>query len=289
MYWAFIVNPIAGTGFSLQTMKNLEGRLRQKGIEYKVFLTERPGHATQIAAQLAEEDQVYAVVAVGGDGTASEVAAGLCETGKPMGIIPAGTGNDFIKTTGIPNDPQKALELLLSRQPVDTDTGTVNYQFFLNVCGTGFDVTVLDYAESLKDKHRGLTPYLIGLLKAIRHYESVKLKVTADGKTEEGRYLVCSIANGRYIGGGIPICPEANPADGKLNLVLIKHRARWKIPFYLPGLMMSKDLKFKVTSHQLVSRILIEGDNLRINIDGAIQPMEKVEFTVKPASLRLIR
>ena len=226
MYWAFIVNPIAGTGFSLQTMKNLEGRLRQKGIEYKVFLTERPGHATQIAAQLAEEDQVYAVVAVGGDGTASEVAAGLCETGKPMGIIPAGTGNDFIKTTGIPNDPQKALELLLSRQPVDTDTGTVNYQFFLNVCGTGFDVTVLDYAESLKDKHRGLTPYLIGLLKAIRHYESVKLKVTADGKTEEGRYLVCSIANGRYIGGGIPICPEANPADGKLNLVLIKHRAR---------------------------------------------------------------
>jgi YegS/Rv2252/BmrU family lipid kinase len=289
MYWAFIVNPIAGTGYALKAMKNLEEQLRQKGIEYKTFLTERPGHATQIAADLAGQDQVYAVVAVGGDGTASEVAAGLCGTGKPMGIIPAGTGNDFIKTTGIPNDPQRAFELLLSRKPVDTDTGTVNDQFFLNVCGTGFDVTVLDYAESLKDKHRGLTPYLIGLLKAIRHYQSVHLKVTADGKTEEGRYLVCSIANGRYIGGGIPICPDADPADGKLDLVLIQHRARWQIPFYLPGLMMSRDLKFKVTSHRRVSKIMIEGENLRINIDGEIRPMEKVEFTVKPASLRLIR
>ena len=289
MYWAFIVNPIAGTGFALKTMKNLENQLRQRGIEYKIFLTERPGHATQIATELSGQEQVYAVVAVGGDGTASEVAAGLSETGKPMGIIPAGTGNDFIKTAGIPNDPLKAFEILLSRKPVDTDTGTVNDQFFLNVCGTGFDVTVLDFAESLKDKQRGLTPYLIGLLKAIHYYQSIQLKVTADGKTEEGRYLVCSIANGRYIGGGIPICPKADPTDGKLDLVLIKHRSRWQIPFYLPGLMLSKDLKFKITKHRRVSRIMIEGENLRINIDGEIQPMKKAEFTVKPASLRLIR
>jgi len=289
MYWAFIVNPIAGTGFALKTMKNLENQLRQRGIEYKIFLTERPGHATQIATELSGQEQVYAVVAVGGDGTASEVAAGLSETGKPMGIIPAGTGNDFIKTAGIPNDPLKAFEILLSRKPVDTDTGIVNDQFFLNVCGTGFDVTVLDFAESLKDKHRGLTPYLIGLLKAIHYYQSIQLKVTADGKTEEGRYLVCSIANGRYIGGGIPICPKADPTDGKLDLVLIKHRSRWQIPFYLPGLMLSRDLKFKITKHRRVSRIMIEGENLRINIDGEIQPMKKAEFTVKPASLRLIR
>jgi YegS/Rv2252/BmrU family lipid kinase len=289
MYWAFIVNPIAGTGFALKTMKNLENQLRQRGIEYKIFLTERPGHATQIATELSGQEQVYAVVAVGGDGTASEVAAGLSETGKPMGIIPAGTGNDFIKTAGIPNDPLKAFEILLSRKPVDTDTGIVNDQFFLNVCGTGFDVTVLDFAESLKDKHRGLTPYLIGLLKAIHYYQSIQLKVTADGKTEEGRYLVCSIANGRYIGGGIPICPKADPTDGKLDLVLIKHRSRWQIPFYLPGLMLSRDLQFKITKHRRVSRIMIEGENLRINIDGEIQPMKKAEFTVKPASLRLIR
>ncbi len=273
----------------MQAMNRLEELMKQKDIGYRVFLTEGPGHATQIAAELAEKNDVHAVVAVGGDGTASEVAAGLCGTGKAMGIIPAGTGNDFIKSVGIPNEPGRALELLLSRQPSDTDTGTVNGEFFLNVCGTGFDVTVLDYAESEKERHRGLTPYLTGLIKAISHYRSVELKVTADGKTEEGRYLVCSIANGRYIGGGIPICPAADPTDGKLDLVLISYRARWQIPFYLPGLMLSRDLKFRITTHRRVSEILIEGKNLRINIDGAIRPMERVEFRIKPASLRLIR
>lgn len=289
MYWAFIVNPTAGTGYALTAMDRLQEPLKQKGTEYQVFRTEYPGHATQIAAELAKQEDVRAVVAVGGDGTAGEVAAGLRETGKPMGIIPAGTGNDFIKSVGIPNDPEKALDVLLNREPVDTDTGTVNGAFFLNVCGTGFDVTVLDYAESEKERHRGLTPYFIGLIKAIHHYRSVRLKVTADGQTEEGLYLVCSIANGKFIGGGIPICPDADPADGLLDLVLIRHRARWQIPFYLPGLMMSRDLKFKVTSHRRVSKVMIEGEQLRINIDGSIRPMNKVEFTVRPASLRLIR
>ena len=289
MFWAFIVNPTAGNGYAIKAMNRLEELLRQKGIEYKVFRTESPGHATRIAADLAGREEVYAAVAVGGDGTAGEVAAGLCETGKPMGIIPAGTGNDFIKSAGIPNDPLKAFDLLLTGKPADTDTGTVNGQFFLNVCGTGFDVTVLDYAESEKEKHRGLTPYFIGLLKAIFHYRSVQLKVTADGKTEEGRYLVCSIANGRYIGGGIPICPVADPADGLLDIVLIRHRARWQIPFYLPGLMMSRDLKFRITSHKRVQSVLIEGKNLRINIDGDIRSMDRADFSIKPASLRLIR
>lgn len=289
MYWAFIVNPKAGTGFALKTMERLEKLLKQKGIEYRVFLTEHSSHATKIAADLAINKDVCAVIAVGGDGTAGEVAAGLSETGKPMGIIPAGTGNDFIKTVGIPNDPQKALELILSRKPADTDTGRVNGQFFLNVCGTGFDVTVLDYAEAEKQKHRGLTPYFLGLLKAIFHYRSIRLKVTADGNTEEGRFLVCSIANGRFIGGGIPICPVADPADGLLDLVLIRHRSRWQIPFYLPGLMMSRDLKFGITRHQRASGIMIEGENLRFNIDGDIRSMDKAYFSIKPASLRLIR
>ena len=289
MYWAYIVNPTAGTGYALKAMNRLEDLMRQRDIEYRVFQTERPGHATKIAADLADLEEVYAVVAVGGDGTAGEVAAGLCETGKPMGIIPAGTGNDFIKSAGIPNDPLKAFDLLMARKPVDTDTGTVNGSFFLNVCGTGFDVTVLDYAESEKEKHRGLTPYLLGLLKAIFHYRSVQLKVTADGTPEEGCYLVCSIANGRFIGGGIPICPAADPADGLLDLVLIRHRARWQIPFYLPGLMMSRDLKFRITKHRKVTQVLIEGRDLRINIDGDIRSMDSADFRIRPASLRLIR
>lgn len=289
MDYAFIVNPAAGTGFAVKAMEGIEAKLQERQITYRILYTERPGHATELAAALAADGEVAAVVAVGGDGTAGEVAAGLCGTGKPMGILPAGTGNDFIKTAGIPNDPDKALETLLNEKPRETDTGTVNGGFFLNVCGTGFDVTVLDYAEKEKLKHRGLTPYLLGLVKAVFHYRGVHLKVTDDEETREGLYLVCSIANGRYIGGGIPICPAADASDGKLDLVLIRDVPRRRIPLYLPGLMLSRDLDFRITSHKRTSRVTIEGEGLRVNIDGEIRSMDRAEFEIRPASLRIIR
>ena len=114
-------------------MEKLEGILNASSVQYRIFRTEKPGHATEIAADLAGDEEIIAVVSVGGDGTAGEIAAGLTGTGKPMGIIPAGTGNDFIKSAGIPNDPDKALEKLLGGKAGRIDTGTVNDQFFLLV------------------------------------------------------------------------------------------------------------------------------------------------------------
>ena len=289
MYRAFILNPVAGTGFSLKAMEDLEAAMREKNVEYRVFRTERPGHGTELAAKLASDPEVLAVAAVGGDGTAGEVAAGLRGTDKPMAIIPAGTGNDFIKSVGIPNDPRRALDILLTCAPQPTDTGEVNGEFFLNVCGTGFDVTVLDYAEAEKAKHRGLTPYLLGLVKANFHYRSVRLKITDETGVTEGRFLVCSVANGRFIGGGIPICPAADPSDGLLDLVLVRHVPRRRIPLYLPGLMMGRDLNFRITTHRRVRSVTFEGEKLRVNIDGEIRTMDGAEFRIRPGSLRLIR
>lgn len=289
MYLAFILNPVAGTGFSLKAMEGLEAVMREKNVEYRVFRTERPGHGTELAAKLASDPEVLAVASVGGDGTAGEVAAGLCGTDKPMAIIPAGTGNDFIKSVGIPNDPRRALDILLTCAPQPTDTGEVNGEFFLNVCGTGFDVTVLDYAEAEKAKHRGLTPYLLGLVKANFHYRSVRLKITDETGVTEGRFLVCTVANGRYIGGGIPICPAADPSDGLLDLVLVRHVPRRRIPLYLPGLMMGRDLTFRITTHRRVRSVTFEGEKLRVNIDGEIRTMDGAEFRIRPGTLRLIR
>ena len=289
MYRAFILNPVAGTGFSLKAMEDLEAAMREKNVEYRVFRTERPGHGTELAAKLASDPEVLTVASVGGDGTAGDVAAGLCGTDKPMAIIPAGTGNDFIKSVGIPNDPRRALDILLTCGPRPTDTGEVNGEFFLNVCGTGFDVTVLDYAEAEKAKHRGLTPYLLGLVKANFHYRSVRLKITDETGVTEGRFLVCTVANGRYIGGGIPICPAADPSDGLLDLVLVRHVPRRRIPLYLPGLMMGRDLNFRITTHRRVRSVTFEGEKLRVNIDGEIRTMDGAEFRIRPGSLRLIR
>ena len=289
MYEAFIVNPVAGTGFSLKTMAGIEKVLKEQNHPYQVFRTEYPGHATHLARTLADDPSIRAVISVGGDGTAFEVAAGLADSRKPMGIIPAGTGNDFIKTAGIPRDPLAALELIMKGKASPVDMGRLNEGFFLNVCGTGFDVTVLDNAQSLKSRFRGLLPYFLGLLKAVIQYKPVHLRLTINGIAEEGDYLICSIANGQYIGGGIPICPVADIQDGWLDLVLVESVPRRKIPLYLPGLMLGKILSFHFTRHCLAEDITLEGNNLRINVDGEIFSMDKVHFSIRKKILNLIR
>ena len=288
MRYVFILNPTAGSGFAVSLMERIALKMDEREIPYEILRTACPGDATVIAARCAADPEIKAVVSVGGDGTASEVAAGLAGTGKPMGIIPGGTGNDFIKSAGIPKDPMDAFEFMLDRAASPVDTGEINGDFFLNVCGTGFDVTVLECAEEKKKKHRGLTPYLLGLLQAIRLFKPVSLEISVDGEPYPGEYLICSIANGRYIGGGIPICPAADAADGKLDVVMIRSVPRWRIPFYLPGLMMSRDLKFRITRHVTTSEVSISGKGLKFNIDGEIHPMNSAVFRIRPGSLMLI-
>ena len=288
MRYEFILNPVAGNGYSLQAMKKVEGILNTLGAEYQIHETSFPGQATDIARSLSGNPDISAVIAVGGDGTVTEVAAGLSGGSTPMGIIPAGTGNDFIKSVRIPKDPETAMRFMLDRPARPVDTGTLNDEFFLNVCGTGFDVTVLECADDKKKKYRGLTPYFLGLLQAIRIFDPVNLQISYDGIRADGEYLICSVANGRYIGGGIPICPDADPADEKLNLVMIRKLPRWKIPFYLPGLMLSRALKFRITNHQLAESVTIRGKGLRFNIDGEIRRMDEACFIIHPRSLLLI-
>ncbi len=288
MPYAFILNPAAGTGFAKQAMNQVAGILDEWKKEYTILETSGPGDATEIARGLAYRPDITAIIAVGGDGTASEVAAGLAGTEKAMGIIPAGTGNDFIKTVRIPKDPAAAMKFIFDRPPRPVDTGTINDRFFLNVCGTGFDVTVLECAEEKKQKHRGLMPYFLGLLQAIRVYAPSALDITVNQRSYTGEYLVCSIANGKIIGGGIPICPAADVHDGLLDVVMVRNVPRWKIPFYLPGLMMSKDLNFKITDHILTKEITISGQGLKFNIDGEIRRMNSAHFTIQPGSLMLI-
>ncbi len=289
VYDAYILNPVAGNGYALETMSRIEAVLKERGIPFRVCRTERPGHAAELARALSRDPEVRAVVSVGGDGTSFEVAGGLAGSACPLGIIPAGTGNDFIKSAGIPKDPLAALEVILRRRCAPVDLGILNDRCFLNVCGTGFDVTVLDYAESLKSRFRGLMPYFLGLLKAVAHYRPVHLCLEADGLREEGDYLICSVANGRFIGGGIPICPAAQVDDGLLDLVLVRNVPRYRIPLYLPGLMMGKILSFRIARHLRVRSVSFVGRGLRVNADGEIFPMDEARFSLRAGSVNLIR
>lgn len=282
----FIVNPAAGHGYALSAEEMIRERLARSGVEGGILRTERPGHATELAAQAVREG-AEAVIAVGGDGTAFEVACGLMGSQAALGIIPAGTGNDFIKSAGIPAKPEAALEKILSGSPRAVDVCQLNDRLFLNVCGAGFDVTVLDYTLDAKKRFKGIVPYLIGLVKGIFHYRPVHVRVTVDGQVEDKDALICAVANGRFIGGGIPICPVAEITDGKLNMVMVDHKPRWMIPFYLPGLMLGRVLKFRITDHVLCERVEIESPGMRLQADGEIMSMDRADVSIQKGRLLL--
>ena len=283
----FIVNPAAGNGYALKIDQQIQAEMSCRGIEHNVVYTDVPGHATKLAAAAAQAGDCTGVVAVGGDGTAFEVACGLMNTGVPMGIIPAGTGNDFIKTVGIPKKPMEALNFILTHEPRPVDVGGLNDRLFLNVCGTGFDVTVLDYTLAAKKYCRGLLPYLIGLIRGIAHYKPTMVRFTADGHTEEREVLICSVANGRFFGGGIAICPDAAADDGLLDLVVVENKPRWQLPFLLPSLLMGRILKFSFTTHKRCQKVEIYSKGMRLNIDGEIHDMDAAAFCILRGALSL--
>ncbi len=281
----FIVNPTAGTGLAAETGKLLMEAAREKGLEASFVRTERPGHATELARQAAASG-AETVVSVGGDGTGLEIAQGLAGTSATFGIIPSGTGNDLIKTLGVPKKPLEALDFLLSHPARPLDMGAINGKPFLNVCGTGFDVAVLDQTERYKKHFRGLLPYMLGLIRAIFGNKPIHVTIEKEtGETKEVDILICTVANGRYIGGGIPICPAADPGDGMLDLMTVDSVPRRKIPLYLPGLMRGKILGFRITRHELCRRVRIASAGMRVQIDGEIVSMDEAVFEVRPGAL----
>ena len=259
---AIIVNPAAGNGRSMATCESVCKRLEERGLK--------------------------TVIAIGGDGTITEAAAGLHGTRTALGVIPSGTGNDFIKTAGIPSDWEAALELILTKPARPVDCGAINDRFFINVCGAGFDVMTLDFAEKAKKYVHGLLPYLYGVLRAIAAFRPAQMHIEiAEGTVLDGKFMIFSIANGRFIGGGIPIAPLAAVTDGLLDVLIVDTVPNWKLPAYLVPLMLGKLYKCKVSHRYLTTRCRVTSPGMRMQLDGEILPMDEAVFSCEANRLLL--
>lgn len=281
-----IINPTAGNRRAEKIAIQILTRLTELGIDHQAFYTEYAGHA-ELLAQQSVRQNVRMVLSIGGDGTAFEIARGLMNSQTFLGIIPAGTGNDFIKSLHLPSSPLGVLDFILNHPARPVDVGTINGQIFINVCGIGFDVSVLDYSIKAKKYVRGMLPYLWGVIQTIIHYHSSEIQLEIDGKVvREGQILVCSIANGRYIGGGMPISPESEIDDGLLDIVVINNVKRARMVKYLPGLLSGKILTFKDTVSFRGKHVVVTSKSqMRFNVDGEIFPFEKAVFEILPGAL----
>jgi YegS/Rv2252/BmrU family lipid kinase len=206
-------------------LPEIERRIKEFNIDGEVILTERPGHATEIAASMAEKGTKY-IIAVGGDGTMNETARSLINNRDvTVGIIPAGTGNDFDQIPGFPDKfDDKDWKMFFRKETIHLDVGTVNNMIFLNGMGLGFDAEVAaqNYTQDGKLKEGGAHKYIWHIIKTLLFFREKKMKVTDDKGKHETDCFINTVSVGRRFAGGFFLTPQAIANDGLLDVCSIK-------------------------------------------------------------------
>jgi diacylglycerol kinase (ATP) len=230
-----IVNPRSADGSTGRRWPEIERGLRARLPALDIAFTERPGHATDIAREAAAR---YGRIAlVGGDGTLNEVVNGLIADDRivrpdlALGIIPRGTGGDFVRSVGIPRDLEGAVERLLTGTPREVDVGKVSYRrpegsegvrYFINEGEIGMGAAVCEVVNRSSKRWGGRLSFLRAILVTALRYPDQEIMLSLDGAPAE-RVIINNIwlANGQYSGGGIRSGPRARLDDGLLDVVQI--------------------------------------------------------------------
>lgn len=282
-----IINPTAGNGRALKAREKVEAELKKRGLSFQTSITDRPGHATEIARRIASQEGEPRVVVVGGDGSFNEAANGLLGTHAVMYFVSCGTGNDFVRVLNLPKDPIAALALQLDSAVRSVDTGLINDRLFLNVSGTGFDIEVLRQMRLFGVRFKGLLPYLLGLISALRLYTPVEARITVEGRTFTQRLTIFEVANGRYFGGGMKVSPLSDPSDGLFDIVYVDAVSRSKIIRLLPMFVTGKFLSLPITHHLRAEEVVIESPGMTIELDGELVAVDRAHYKIVPGGLRI--
>lgn len=286
MYY-FIVNPNSCCGRGKHVWKKLEATLKTCGVEYKVFLTDRPGDATAFAKELTEGcKNSTIIIAVGGDGTVNEILDGLSFCGSvTLGYIPAGSGNDLARSLKLPKNPVKCLKKILHPKYYKLmDYGVLSYgegerfhRRFMVSAGVGMDAAVCHnilYSKSkgvLNKLHMGKAVYLLIGVKQLAMAKPSKGYVLLNGvqKVEFNHAYFISVHIHPYEGGGFKFAPEASFEDGKLSICIMNSRKKHKlIPLLLTSLMGRKSPVGGTRFYSCEEAVIHMDSPMAVHVDG---------------------
>jgi YegS/Rv2252/BmrU family lipid kinase len=218
---------------------------------------------------------------MGGDGTMHDVLNGVVDfSSVALGLIPMGTGNDFAAAANIPSDAKKAAEIIAFLPPQNVDYIELsNGLRTLNAIGMGIDVDVLKKAYSGKNDKK--SKYLHALIYSLRHFKSYDFTVCYNGKEEKHYGLLAGVGNGRQIGGGIKVFPDAKINDGYMDLVIVDYLSKFKTIKAFIKLMMGKMNKIhEVTAVKVKEATFIHhGGSYTVQSDGELY--DDLEFNAK--------
>lgn len=218
-----IYNPSAGREQVKRHLPYILRRLEEAGFETSTHATTGDGSARN-AANLAAEREFDLVIAAGGDGTINEVINGFADKPKrpTLGILPAGTTNDFARAVGIPRTIEKACDVLCNGVEIPVDIGKVNDKYFINIAGGG-KLTELTYDVPVKLKTLlGQLAYYLKGIEMLPQVRPTAVQIEYDGKFFEGEVMLFLVSNTNSVGGFEKLLPKASINDGLFDLLIVK-------------------------------------------------------------------
>ncbi|MCL2679502.1 MAG: diacylglycerol kinase family lipid kinase [Dehalococcoidia bacterium] len=295
-----IVNPIAGAAKATsREWPHIRSLLRNGGLSFDYRYTNGPGHAMELTREAVGKGCCL-VVAVGGDGTIHEVANGLLDSpdhSVQMGIIGTGTGNDFIRSMGIPHDYVEACHRVTSGHPSVIDVGLVEYtangrrqrRYFVNGAGVGFDAEVISNSRKIPRLFNDTVPFVLSLLRTLPFYRNRKMLIDIDGRQEERRAMSVVVTNGAYFGGGMHIAPQAQLSDRLMDVVTIGDVGKVELLHVFPRVYKGTHVTHPKVRMDRAERVSVSSDRrLFLQADGELLGECPVTFEVAPAALTIV-
>jgi YegS/Rv2252/BmrU family lipid kinase len=277
--WFLIVNPNAGNKNFKKSWNKIKYLLKSKNIQYSFAFTQYTKHETILIKEVIKKGYRN-IISVGGDGTLHHVVNGIMtqryiKTSEiKLGIIPLGTGNDWIKTYNIPNSIEKSIDIIKKNSTIFQDIGCITLQngkkeYFNNLGGIGYDGYVVKNLNYLKKI--GSLAFLLSGLYSLFSYKKTKYSISIKNKTIQEKCLMIIFGICKYSGGGLRITENPNPTDGLLDITIVKDISFFDVLINLPKLYNGTIVHHKKVDNYKVKDVkIINNYNSIIEADGEI-------------------
>jgi len=294
-----VINPSSGNTSFKKSWETITHFLKLKKINFSYSFTEYRKHEV-ILVDKAIKQGYRNIISVGGDGTLHHVVNGIMKqryikTSKiKLGVIPLGTGNDWIKTYGIPLSIKKSINIIISNKTIYQDIGYINMldnkiEYFNNLAGIGYDGYIVNKLTSLKKI--GSIAFLISGLYGLFFYKKKKYEIKINNISLNKKCLMILVGLCKYSGGGLRVTKNPNPLDGLLDITLVKNFSFFELLFNIPKLYNGKIVNHKKVSTFKTKKIIVKNisnNNSFIEADGEIIGINNFNISIIPQAIQFI-